>query len=132
MTLIKPLAQINTNSLHSSHHFGNPSYHAITITTTAIFNWVSKAIQDYFGFALLRYVIGPENWCHFLSQSDFKPKPITTWSPAFSRALGCLIVFTLSSHWLWRVFSFLLIGCWFWIYDTQLKSALRIILTDTI
>ena len=38
-------------------------------------------------------------------------KTITTWSPAFSRALGSLLVFTLSSHWLLVTFSFALIGC---------------------
>ena len=27
----------------------------------AVFNWVSKLIQDYSGFALFRFVIGPEN-----------------------------------------------------------------------
>ena len=27
----------------------------------AVFNWVSKLIQDYSGFVLLRFVIGPEN-----------------------------------------------------------------------
>ena len=31
-------------------------------------------------------------------------------SAAFSRALGSLVGFTLSSHWLLMVFSFLLIG----------------------
>ena len=35
---------------------------------------------------------------------------IPTMSPAFSRALGSLVGFTLSSHWLLMVFSFLLIG----------------------
>ena len=63
------------------------------------------------GFALLRPVIGPENSWHPLNQSNAKPKTITTWSPAFSRALGSLLVFTLSSHWLLVTFSFALIGC---------------------
>ena len=83
MTLIKPLAQINTNSLHSSHHFGNPSYHAITITTTAIFNWVSKAIQDYFGFALLRYVIGPETGATFLANQILNQNQSRLGRPCF-------------------------------------------------
>ena len=39
---------------------------------------------------------------------DEKIKPITTWSPAFSRALDSFVGFT---HWLLMVFSFLLIGC---------------------
>ena len=45
-----------------------------------------------------------------LNQSDAKLKPITNWLPAFSRALYSLVGFTLSSHWLFRVLSFRLIG----------------------
>ena len=45
-----------------------------------------------------------------LNQSDAKLKPITNWLPAFSRALYGLVGFTLSSHWLFRVLSFRLIG----------------------
>ena len=78
-------------------------------TVRAIFNWVSKEFWDCFGIALLRSVIGPENSHRFLNQSDATLKPITAWS-AFSRALGCLVVFTLSSQWLFKVFSFLHIG----------------------
>ena len=55
-------------------------------------------------------VRGSENSHNSLNQSDAKLKPITTWSPAFSRALGSL-VFALSSHWLLKVFSCLSIGC---------------------
>ena len=47
---------------------------------------------------------------YLLNQSDAKLKPITTWSPAFSRALCSLVGFIWSSHWLIHVFSFLLIG----------------------
>ena len=47
---------------------------------------------------------------HTLNQSDAKLKPITTWSPAFSRALGYLLIFPWSSTWLYKVFPFLLIG----------------------
>ena len=56
-------------------------------------------------------------WFCFLSFSDwfrrlpplpqpirFKLKPIATWSPAFFRALGSLLLFTLSSHWLLKYF----------------------------
>ena len=42
------------------------------------------------------------------NQSDAKLKLITTWSPAFSRALGSF--FTLSSDSLLTEFSFILIG----------------------
>ena len=62
------------------------------------------------GFALLRFVIGPNNSCYSLNQSDAKLKPTLTWSFAFSRALDSLAVFTLSSHWLSKIFCFLLIG----------------------
>ena len=71
------------------------------------FNWVLTII----GFALFRIVIGPETMRHCVNQSDAKLKLITTWSPIFSRALGSLFGFTLSSHWLFRLFSFFLIGC---------------------
>ena len=66
----------------------------------AIFNWASKVIRDYSVFALICSVIGPENSRHSLNQSDAKFKPITTWSPAFSRALGIFLGFTFCSHWL--------------------------------
>ena len=69
-----------------------------------IFHWVSKVNQDCVSFTLLCSVIGPETY------ATLKLKPITSWSPAFSRALFSLFVFTLSSHWLLIVFSFLLIG----------------------
>lgn len=58
-------------------------------------------------------MIGPKNLQHFLSQSDAGLKPITTWSFAFSRAfrsLGSFFFLTLISHWLLKVFYFLLIG----------------------
>ena len=99
----------------------------------AIFHLVLKPIQDCSVFASLRVVIGPSNSHHPFNQSDAKPKPIKTWSPAFSRALGIWVSFTLSSHWLSRVFFFLLIGCWdyfgfgfgfgFGFYDNQSKRA---------
>ena len=49
-------------------------------------------------------------WLVQKTYATLKLKPITSWSPAFSRALFSLFVFTLSSHWLFIVFSFLLIG----------------------
>ena len=71
---------------------------------------MSKEFWDCFGIALPRSVIGPENSYRFLNQSDATLKPITTWSSVFFRALGCLVVFALSSHWFLKVFSFLHIG----------------------
>ena len=76
----------------------------------ATFNWVSKVIRDRFSFALRCCVIGPGNSRHSLNQSDAKLKPIMTWSPAFSRALDNLLICTLSSHWLFKVFSFFLLA----------------------
>ena len=75
-----------------------------------IFCWVSKVLRGCIGFVLLRFGIGPENAPHSLDQSDTKLNPIKTLLPAFSRASGGLLVFTLSSHWLYRTFSILLIG----------------------
>ena len=76
-----------------------------------IFVWESKVIQDCIGLTLLRSVIGPEGSCHFFNQWDAKVTPIMTWPPAFSRALGSLVVFTSSSQRLVKIFSFLLIDC---------------------
>lgn len=54
-------------------------------------------------------------------------RPITTWSPALSRALGSSLAFTLRSHSFYKLFSFLLIGrwnfYWFWFCVTQSKTA---------
>ena len=61
-------------------------------------------------FALLLCDWSSKNSRHSLNQSDSNRKIVTTWLPAFSRALGSLLVFTLGSHWLDRVFSFLFIS----------------------
>lgn len=75
----------------------------------ALFNWVSKIIWKYNGFALLCSVISPENSatpstircithaCHDLVVHVFT-------------ALDRLLVFTLSCHWFFMALSFLLIG----------------------
>ena len=76
---------------------------------TAIFNRVSKAKTRLHLFCLTSLCDWSGNSRHSLNQSDAKPKQITTWSPAFSRALDSLVVFTPSSHWLLMFFSFLLI-----------------------
>ena len=85
---------------------------------------------DCFGFASLRCVIGPENSCHNLNQSNVELQPNTTWSLAFSHALRRLPVSTLCSHWLIIMVTFFLIGSchhnWIWFFDTQLKSARRL------
>ena len=45
-------------------------------------------------------MIGLKYSRHLLNQSDAKPKPIATWSHAFSRAWRRSRVFATSSHWL--------------------------------
>ena len=75
----------------------------------AIVNWALTIIGNCIGFARLSFVIGPENWRHSPNQSDAKPTPTSTWSHAFSRASDGLLVFTLSSHWPFKMSSFLLI-----------------------
>ena len=73
----------------------------------AIFNWVSKVIQNCFGFALIPPVrIDLQNLHHFLNQSDAKLKPITPLVASIFCTLGSLVVFTLSSYWLLNIFSF--------------------------
>ena len=56
-----------------------------------------------------------------------KTEPITIWLPTFSRAVGSLVGFTLSSHWLLKIPSPILIGLCdylsFCFSDTWLKSA---------
>ena len=70
------------------------------------FIWGSKVIRDCIGFALIRSLIGKENFRHSLNQLKAKLTPIMTRSPAFSRALGSLAVFTLSSLGSYRCVSF--------------------------
>lgn len=60
---------------------------------------MKKENWDYFGFGLLRHIIGLENSRHFFDQSDLKLKSIATRLLAFSHALGGACVFALSSYW---------------------------------
>ena len=86
------------------------------------------------GFALLRFVIGPENSHHSVHQSNSKLKPIATWSHAFSRASGSLLVFALSFHWFFEIILLAMIGlcdCFGFGSPTQLKSALKLRTTPT-
>ena len=49
------------------------------LMASQLFNWMSKAIQGYFRFNLLRCVIGLESLHHALSRPiRFKLKPIAT------------------------------------------------------
>ena len=60
---------------------------------------------------------------YYAKKLNSKLKLVTPWSLAFSRAFSCLVVFTLSSHWLLVIFSFVLIGrednFGFLFHDTQ-------------
>ena len=69
-----------------------------------------SAIRDCTSFGEICSVIGPEHSRHSVNQSDSKLKPIPTGSPALSRASSSLLVFILNSDWLFRVFSFIMIG----------------------
>ena len=64
----------------------------------------------FFGFALLRSVIGQQNTRHVLNQSAAKPKPIVTCSHAFSRAWRLLHVFDSISDWFITLFASVVIG----------------------
>ena len=86
-----------------------------------MFDLVSKVILDCFGFAIPRSLIGPENSRYSLNQSDAKLKQVTIWSLAFSRALNSSVGFTLSSHWLSKIFSSLLIGRYYY-FDFGFKT----------
>ena len=91
-----------------------------------MFGWInlikSNLSLHFFAF---RSVIGPENTHHSLNQSDEKFKPITTWLPALSRALGSLVVLFefslalkgifLSSDWPLRLL-------WFWFMARNQKA----------
>ena len=76
----------------------------------------------HFSFALLSCMI-VEKTCHFLDQS--KVKQLVTCSHSFSRAWRKLHVFASNSDWLIVLFTAVVIGLWFWFYDTQLETALR-------
>ena len=63
----------------------------------AVFNWVSKLIQDYSGFALLRFMIGPEN-LRLLLTNEIQLKPIMISLSAFTCVSCRLPVYTLCSR----------------------------------
>lgn len=65
----------------------------------AILNWVAKVVWNFLGFALLRFLIGPENFRRFLNQLDENLKPNTTWSPAFTHTFPRFTHFWLCLVW---------------------------------
>ena len=60
-------------------------------------------------------MISPENSRYLINQSDSKLNPAASWSPAFSRASGSLLVFTL--FFLAHCFYSVLIGSLFLLYS---------------
>ena len=69
------------------------------------------SVKSNAGLLLIRFATQydwQENSLHSLNRSGTKLAPITTRSPAFSRALGGLLAFALSPHWHLVIFSFLL------------------------
>lgn len=60
---------------------------------------MSKEIRVCVGFVLLRSVIGLENPRHTLDQTDAKVNLVANVSPAFTRALGHLLLFNVSFLW---------------------------------
>ena len=79
--------------------------HGLQALTSSSNYGYSVDSQFLFGF-----LSSKKNSCPSLNQSDAKLKPITSWSPALTRAFGSLPVFTLSTAWHFRLFSFLWIG----------------------
>lgn len=76
----------------------------ILVLGVRAFFWASVCvIQDCFGFASPRSVIGLEDSRHILNQWDARLKLIAAWSPWFSRASRSLYVSLVT-------FSFLLFG----------------------
>ena len=85
---------------------------------TAIFNCLPKVISDCFVFPFLKFKFKVSftilnslcDWSRKVTPPSqlftCKTKTITTWSSAFSRALGSLVGFILRFHWFLVVFRF--------------------------
>ena len=73
-------------------------------------------------------MIGWQSSRHFLNQWEAKPKSIVLGRTRFPALdAGYLHVFASSSNWLVVLFTSVVIGQrnhWFWLYDTQFKTAL--------
>ena len=63
-----------------------------------------------FGFTLQRSVIGKQNDCKFLNQSEAKSIPIVTCPHLISHAWSCLHAFTSNSEWFVVLFVSVVIG----------------------
>ena len=87
----------------------------------AILNWVAKVVWNFLGFALLRFLIGPELSPLFKPircKSKTKHNLVTRVYPCFPALYAFLVVSSLSFHWLLGVFFFLPVG------RSELKIAL--------
>lgn len=140
---MKKRSQLNSfdvkNNFHFTH-FLSTSFQPFTPFTPTIwryvlciwgsvFHWEWKLIENFLDFVSLWSVIGQENLRHSLNQSNSKLGPIASWSFAFYRTSGSLLV----SLWaligsLW--FSYLIWLAAFrlplsWFYDTQSKALYR-------
>ena len=73
------------------------------------FEWSVESKSELLWFCFLSFGDWSRILPYLLNQSDSKLKPIATWSPAFSRALGSLLLFTWSSHWLLKYFIVLVV-----------------------
>ena len=73
-----------------------------------IFKGAPEVIWDCLVFALLRSVIGPENILRHSLDRQIQNLNHQDLATRVSHALGSLVVFTVSSHWLLKVFSFFL------------------------
>ena len=67
---------------------------------------------ELLGFCFTPFGIGPEISLLSLHQSDRKGKSIVTRSHAISHTSDGFLFFTMSSHWLFVIFSLLLVGRW--------------------
>ena len=76
-------------------------------------------------------MIGRENSCHHLNQSNATLKLIPTWSLVFSRVLSRLPVFTLSSHWLTMMSTFALIGLLVYRHSIQTSLTVKLFILLT-
>ena len=107
----------------------------MTVGVGVIFNSVSKIIRDCISFALLLFVIGPENSHHSISQSNAKLKPMTNLIahvfPRFRKLAWFYFEFSLAlkSSFLSSVWPLWLL--WVFFYDT-IKKSYRALLSNAL
>ena len=89
---------------------------------------IEKVISRLLWFCIANFAIGKNNSRHFLNQSEVKPKPMVTFSHAFSRACCRLHVFAASSDWFIGLSASVVIGQGNYFgfgFTTLLKTALN-------